>query len=92
MRRVRRQILFNESASHRAGGKSLVVALEATPFSKMIRKVECRWCWGRVFVVDEAHRLNGPRLCRILGMDNDITTEEVAVSEDQLSRLVPEAE
>lgn len=88
VRCITAEIFPDEGAAYGACGKSIVVAFKATPLGEMVCKIKGRRCWSRVFVVNEADRLDFARYSSLMRMDYDVTTKQIAVRGDQLKTSV----
>jgi hypothetical protein len=87
------RVLSKELTAHRLCRHHVVIAVVATPLSKVIGDIEGRRRRNRIFIIDEVDRRDavfGGGETVLARKDNDIGTEEIAVREDELQhqRLV----
>lgn len=52
-------VLLQEASPDRPGWKHVVVAIISSPFRKVVRDIEYRRAWRRVFVIYEADTFRG---------------------------------
>lgn len=81
------RVLSKELTAHRLRRHHVVIAVVATPLSKVVRYIEGRGCRNRIFIIDEIDRRDtvfGGWDTVLAWKDNDVGAEEIAVREDEL--------
>ena len=81
------RVLSKELTAHRLCWHHVVIAVIATPLSKVVGDIEGRRRGDGIFIIDEVDRRDtifGSGETVLARKDNDIGTEEIAVREDEL--------
>lgn len=80
------RIISKELTAHRLCRHHVIIAIVATPLSKVVGDIEGRGRRDRIFIIDEVDRRDTVFGCNTIlaREDNDIGTEEIAVREDEL--------
>lgn len=81
------RVLSQELTAHRLGRHHVVIAVVATPLSKVVRDIEGRGRRDCIFIIDEVDRRDavfGGWNAVVARKDNDVCTEKIAVREDEL--------
>lgn len=81
------RVLSKELTAHRLCRHHIVIAVVATPLSKMVRDIEGRGRRDGIFIIDEVDRRDtvfGGRDAVLAWEDNDVGAEKIAVREDEL--------
>lgn len=80
-------VISKELTAHRLCRHHVVIAVVATPLSKVVGDIEGRGRGDRIFIIDEVDRRDtvfGGCNTILAREDNDVGTEEIAVREDEL--------
>lgn len=86
VRMVAGEVFAQEAPPLGARGEHVVGALETAPLGEVVGEVEGGGRRGGVFVVDEVDGFGGggDGVAGVVGVDDHVAAEEVAVAEDEL--------